>query len=304
MRPAELERLLAGAGPLLLDGALGTLLMSMGLETGRAPEAWVLEHPDRVEAAHRLYVEAGSDVFHTVTFGANPIRLEEAGLGAACCRELNARAVEIARRAAAARPGVLVAGDVGPTSRFFPPVGNATEGELRAAFEEQAAALAGAGIDLFSIETMVDAREARIALEAARATGLPVVVSMTFEAKKRGAFTMMGDPLGPSLRALAGAGAAAVGLNCSLTSGAMVPLVREARAALPPGVRLCAQPNAGIPRPTATGIVYDAHPDSFAADLAEMAAAGADLLGGCCGTDPDFIRATRARLAASPRPAP
>lgn len=298
MRADLLERLEEGV--LLLDGGLGSLLIAMGLESGRASEAWIAEQPERVVEAHRAYVEAGSDVIHTATFGASPPKLEAAGL-AGRCRELNSAAVALARRAAGsgrlrlpASGGTLIAGDVGPTGKLLPPMGGAGEESLYRAFREQTEALAEAGADLISIETMYDLREALAAVRAARETGLPVMASMTFEARPRGFFTIMGNRLGESLEALAGAGAAVVGLNCGVGSGEMLAMVREAASL---GLPLAAQPNAGKPRATPDGVVYeDASPESFARDLTAMADAGARLLGGCCGTDPAFIRHAREAL--------
>ncbi len=267
------------------------MLIAAGLEAGRAPEWWDLEHSDRVEAVHRAYVEAGSDVVHTNTFGANPLRLAAGGLGGRC-REVNAAAVAIARRACAGN--ALVAGDVGPTGHFLPPLGTATVEQLGAAFREQAAALVEAGVDLLSIETMSDLREALAAVAAARSTGLAVHASMTFEARPRGCFTIMGDPLVPSLRALVDAGAEAVGCNCSVTSAAMVAMVLEAAPLVP--APLSAQPNAGQPVVTPEGVAYDADPEAFARDLVAMVEARAALVGGCCGTTPEFIRRARAAL--------
>lgn len=320
MTPAKLRARLA-AGPLLLDGGLGSLLIAEGLEPGRAPEWWLLERPGRVAAVHAGYVAAGSDVIATATFGASPPKLASAGL-AGRCRELNELGARLAREAAreaaqargghgaaalsagdaaaAARPGaaggapVLVAGDIGPTGLLLPPVGGADEARLEAAFAEQAEALAGAGVDLLLIETMYDRREALAAVRAARRTGLPALACLTFEARRRGWFTVMGDALVPSLQELAAAGADAVGFNCSVTSEVMVAMVVAAAPQV--GVPLIAQPNAGQPRATPAGVVYDADPAAFARDLAAMADAGARLLGGCCGTTPAFIAAARRAL--------
>jgi 5-methyltetrahydrofolate--homocysteine methyltransferase len=290
VRPEELHARL-DAGVLLLDGGMGSLLMARGLEAGRAPEWWVVEHPDRVEGVHRAYVEAGSDIIETDTFGASPPKLRAAGL-AGRCREVNARAVEIARRACAG--GTLVAGDIGPSGLLLPPVGSAAAAEMREAFAEQASALAEAGADLLSIETMFDLREALAALEAAAATGLPVLASMTLESRKRGFFTIMGDSIAGSLAALADAGAAAAGFNCTVTPRVMLAMVEEAGRTA--SVPIVAQPNAGAPRATADGAVYDESPEEFAQALAAMAAAGARLLGGCCGTTPEFIAGARRAL--------
>lgn len=282
---------------LLLDGGLGSLLIEMGLERGRGPEWWNLEHPERVTLAHRGYVEAGSDVIHANTFGANPLKLQSGGL-AGRCREINTTAVELAHRACG--PKTWVAGDVGPTGLLFPPMGNATEDQLRAAFTEQLEVLVGAGVDLLSIETMYDLREAKVAVATAHATGLPVFAFMTFEVKPRGFFTIVGNRIGPSLCALNEAGADVVGANCSVGSRAMIAMIAEARLSV--AAPLAAQPNAGVPRVTPEGVVYDAAPESFAQDLLDTVAAGARAVGGCCGTNPDFIRAARALLDTTRRP--
>ncbi len=281
-------------GVLLLDGGMGSQLINMGLDSGRASETWTTEQPRRIVEAHRAYVEAGSDVVHTNTFGATAAKLEAAGLGGRC-RELNTAAVDLARRAAGSRtPRSLVAGDVGPTGKLLPPVGDADQEFYRDAFREQTAALAEAGVDLISIETMYDVREAVAAVEAARETGLPVMASMTFEAHRRGNFTIMGNRIGESLGALAGAGATVVGMNCSVLSAEMLAMVREAVVL---GVPVAAQPNAGKPRVTAGGVTYDdASPVSFCRDLMAMVDAGARVVGGCCGTDPEFIRRARQAL--------
>ena len=276
----------------VLDGGLGSMLIAAGLEPGRAPDWWTLERPDAVATVHRGYVEAGSDVIHANTFGATPAKLAAAGLGGRC-REVNAAAVVLARSACG--PGTLVAGDIGPTGLLLPPVGAATVAELRESFREQAAALAGAGVDLLSIETMFDLREALAALDAAKETGLPVMASMTFEARPRGYFTIMGNRLEVALAELEGAGADAVGCNCSVAPEAMVEMVRVARGVVEAPV--VAQPNAGRPQADAGDVTYDASPESFARDAVAMAGAGARLVGGCCGTTPAFIRAARAALA-------
>jgi 5-methyltetrahydrofolate--homocysteine methyltransferase len=292
VNPQDFRGLLARR-TVLLDGGFGSMLIAAGLEPGRAPDWWTLERPDAVAAVHRGYVEAGSDVIHANTFGATPAKLAGVGL-AGRCREVNAAAVVLARSACGA--GTLVAGDVGPTGLLLPPIGTATVAEMRVSFREQTAALAEAGVDLLSIETMFDLREALAALEAAKETGLPVMASMTFEARPRGFFTIMGNRLEPSLAELEGAGADAVGCNCSVAPEAMIDMVRVARGAVT--VPVAAQPNAGQPQAIAEGVVYEASPEAFARAIAAMVRAGARLVGGCCGTTPEFIRAARAELAA------
>ncbi len=271
--------------PLLLDGGMGTLLIQMGLETGKAPESWLFEEPEKVEQAHRDYAEAGSDIIQTNTFGATPARPAAAGLESQC-NILNSRAMELARSASGGK--TLVAGNIGPTGKLFPPMGTATEDELFTEFRTQAEALATGGADLLNIETMFDLREAIGAVRAASATGLVVFASMTFDKKKRGHFTMVGDRIGPSLTALQDAGAQVVGLNCSVTPAAMLPMIQEARKYFDGSI--VAQPNEGDPHQTPDGIEYDADPGCFAAYLLAMVDAGADVIGGCCGSTPEFIR--------------
>jgi len=270
---------------------MGTQLMARGLVRGAAPEAWNADRPELVTAVHRSYAEAGSEAVHTNSFGGHPARLSHFGL-ADRCEELAAGAVRNAR-ASGAR---FVIGDLGPTGEFLPPIGRGELERWREGFLRQAGALAGAGADALHVETMSDVREARLALAAAReaAAGVPVLVSLTFERKKRGFLTVMGDAAVATLLALRDAGADAVGSNCSLASPDMQALGRELLAA---GVGpLVLQPNAGQPEVGASGVRYAQDPEAFAADMAPLADAGAAALGGCCGTDPRFVAALAARL--------
>lgn len=278
------------SGTLLLDGGLGSLLMSRGLPAGCPPERWVLENPDAVLQAHAAYALAGSDAIHACTFGANRLRLEPFGL-APHLEVLNREAVRLARAAGA--PFVL--GDLGPTGEYLPPVGKGDPVRWKMAFVEQARILADAGVDGFHLETFSDLREARLALEALAqvGAGLPILASMTFDKKKRGFFTVMGDPLLPSLQALSEAGAQGVGANCTLMSQDYGALAEQA---LGLGLPLVLQPNAGQPRVTPEGIHYDQDPAAFAADVLALAARGVRAIGGCCGTDPAFISLLRRGL--------
>jgi 5-methyltetrahydrofolate--homocysteine methyltransferase len=284
---------LAEARPLLLDGGLGTQLIAAGLEAGQPPERWVLEHPERLLEVHRAYVAAGSELIHPCTFGANRLRLRPFGLEDRL-EDINRQAVALARQAGAR----WVVGDIGPVGEYLPPVGQGNPDTWKAAFEEQGALLASLEVDGFHVETMSDLREARVALAALRAVApdLPVMVSMTFDRKRRGFFTVMGDRLAPSLRALCDDGAAAVGANCSITSPDMRALAAEALEAVDAPVVL--QPNAGQPRVTGRGVVYDQDPAEFVRDVAEMARMGVRVVGGCCGSDPGFIAGLRAALDA------
>jgi 5-methyltetrahydrofolate--homocysteine methyltransferase len=282
-------------GPtLLLDGGLGTMLIARGLPIGVPPDAWTLDHPEALLAIHRAYVDAGSEAVHSNTFGSNPIRLGRFGLESRC-EELNETAVRLARESGAR----FVIADVGPTGEYLPPVGGGDPAAWREAFERQGRALAQTSVDALHVETMTDRREAMIAFDALRRTvpDRPVVVSLTFEQKKRGFFTIMGDPLVESLREILDAGAACVGANCSITSAEMISLAREARAAI--NAPIVIQPNAGQPETIDEHLHYRQTPEEFAVAMAPLAHEGIAALGGCCGTDPRFIAALRERIRAA-----
>ena len=252
-----------------------------------APEAWLLESPDSVRGVHSAYVEAGSDLILTCTFGGTRTRLERSGLSDRVA-EVNRRAVKLARDA----DPRFVIGDVGPTGEYLPPVGVGDVGRWAAGFQLQGEALIDAGVDAIHIETMSDIREAEAALDVIRGltNDLPILVSMTFDRKKRGFFTVMGNRLVESLNRLRERGATVVGANCSITSGEMRDLAEEALGAI--DGRLVFQPNAGRPTPGEV-VTYDQDPKDFAADLLPVVGGGAAAVGGCCGTDPRFIRELR-----------
>jgi 5-methyltetrahydrofolate--homocysteine methyltransferase len=287
-------------GPLLLlDGGLGTELIRRGLPAGAPPESWVLERPEVLAAIHREYVMAGSEAVHACTFGANPTRLARYGL-LARMEEINLRAVGLAR---ASRARYVIA-DVGPTGEALPPVGHGDPEQWREGFIRQGEMLARSGADALHVETMMDLREARIALGALlqAAPEIPILVSLTFERRRRGFFTVMGDALVASLAALVEAGASAAGANCTLTASDMADLAREAVREI--SAPFVFQPNAGQPHVTAAGLSYAENPEEFAASLAPLCIPEASArgriaaLGGCCGTDPRSISALRLRLAA------
>lgn len=281
------------SGPcLLLDGGFGTELIARGLEAGAPPDRWTLDRPGEVAGVHGAYAKAGSDAIHANTFGANRSRLARYGL-ADRIETINRTAVRLARDAGAR----YVLADIGPTGENLPPVGTADVETWTRHFEEQAGILSSAGVDAFHVETMTDVREALAALDAIRraAPGHPVLVSLTFDRKRRGFFTMMGDPLVSSWTRLLEHGAAAVGANCTITSREMRDLADEALASTPGP--LVFQPNAGAPQATSGGIHYAQSPDAFAYDMAPLAARShVAALGGCCGTDPRFIAALRTRM--------
>jgi len=285
---------------LLFDGGMGSMLIEAGLSDGEAPESWNLERPDALLRIHEAYIEAGADVIQTNTFGATGIKLASSSRGdPPGTAEVNIAAVRLARRAIeeSGRAGVMVAGEIGPTGRFFPPMGDLTAGAARAAFAEQARALVEGGDDLILVETMYDLREAVEAVAAAKEAGpVPVVCEMTMERKKRGFFTLMGDTPAGAAEALARAGADMTGANCSISSPDMVDLAAEFLEASPaPHIF---QPNAGSPGIVDGKAVYGQGPDEFASDMERVVRAGARAVGGCCGTTPLFIAALRKRLDA------
>jgi len=232
--------------------------------------------------------EAGADIVITNTFGATAPKLSHYKLSDRVS-EINARAAEVARRVCP--PDKFVAGDIGPTGLMLKPYGAAEEAEVFAAFEEQAGALADGGVDLFIIETMMDLREALLALKATKSHNLPTLACMTFDKKPRGYFTMMGNNSKDVVIALAEAGADAVGANCSLRIKDMIGLVSEIRAAT--SLPIVAEPNAGSPELEDGKPKYIDGPEAIGEMIPELIAAGARIIGGCCGTGPDTIREIR-----------
>ena len=291
MRADELQGRLGG-GPLLLDGAMGTMLLAAGLAPGQTPERWVLERPEAIAAVHRAYVSAGADIVSTCTFGGSPPKLRTAGL-AGSCRDINRRAVDLARETAG---GALVAGDIGPTGLVLPPVGTASEAELEAAFAEQVASLIGAGVDLLLIETMFDLREAVCAVRACKEVStFPVLVSMAFQTDKNGGRTVMGDTAEQCARQLTEAGADVIGANCGdLDPYQMAAVVGVLASAT--SLPVLAQPNAGKPILVEDRTVFKMEPGAYAEGIAKCIEAGARLVGGCCGTTPEHIEAVRRQI--------
>lgn len=274
-----------GNGPLITDGAWGTQLQALGLPLGAMPDAWNLEQPEKVESVARLYAGAGSQVVLTNTFRANGITLAEAGLGAQLA-EINRAGVEISRRGAAGR--ALVFASIGPTGKMLME-GDFTPQQFTEAFSVQAHALAAAGADALLIETMSDIEEAKLALAAAKPTGLPVIVSFAFDTGKNKDRTMMGSTPEMVAREMEAAGADAVGANCGAGVERFVPVCQRLKAACSLPVWIKA--NAGLPEMKDGTVTYGASAEYFASHYAALMEAGASFFGGCCGTSPEFIRA-------------
>ena len=289
-----LTRLQAGEA-LVADGATGTMLQRMGLPAGQAPERWVLDQPEAILSLHRAYIGAGSDLFLTCTFGGSAYRLAPHGLADRVV-EVNRRAAELAREAAGDR--CLVAGDLGPSGQLLAPLGKATPQEMADAFAQQAQGLAEGGVDFLVIETMSDLGEAQAAIEGARrATELPIVCSFSFDSHGR---TMMGLKPAQAVQALADQ-VQGIGANCGKDPAEYVGFMqamRQAALETAPDLILWAKPNAGLPRMVDGEAVYDATPEQMAAVAAQLREAGAQVIGGCCGTTPVHIQAMARALKA------
>jgi 5-methyltetrahydrofolate--homocysteine methyltransferase len=293
---SSLEALLATGRVLLADGATGTNYFRMGLEAGEPPELWNVEHPDRVRELHQAFVDAGSDLILTNTFGGNRHRLK---LHRAEHRvfELNRRAAELAREVAdaASRP-VVVAGSVGPTGELFAPLGALTSDEAIDTFTEQITGLAAGGADVAWIETMSAPEELRAAACAAIAVGVPYTATGSFDTAGR---TMMG--LHPEGLVDVFAGLVppplAIGANCGVgASDILVTLLAMAGADGAP--RLISKGNCGVPQFRGAEIVYSGTPELMGEYAGMAVDGGAAIVGGCCGTTPDHVRAMRAALDA------
>jgi 5-methyltetrahydrofolate--homocysteine methyltransferase len=271
--------------PVLLDGAMGTQLAAAGLAMGGQTN---LTHPEAVLAVHRQYVEAGAGLLITNTLTMNRIYIETHHPGLDV-REVNLAGARLAR--AAAGEGRYVLGDISSTGQMLQPYGDLSEEDAFKAFQEQAAILAEGGVDGFIVETMFSLAEALCALRACRAAAdLPVIVCISFSTVANGGRTIMGDSAQDCALTLTGAGATAVGANCGdldpFQTAEVVARMQEAGSPL-----LIAQPNAGKPKLVEGRTVFEMSPSDFAAGLYRCYQAGARLLGGCCGTSPQHIRA-------------
>ncbi len=268
---------------LILDGATGTELQRRGMPAGVSPELWVSENPEMIKEIQRAYIEAGSDIVYSCTFGGNRIKLEEFGLGSQTV-ELNRKLARLSREAAS--PGRLVAGDIGSTGRFIEPLGDMSFEECVDIYKEQVKGLLEGRVDLFVIETMLDIQEARAAVLAVKEScDLPVLVSMTFDAGFR---TLTGTDPVTALVTLQSLGVDAVGCNCSTGPAQMVEVIKIMKPYA--RVPLMAKPNAGLPRLVDSKTVFDMGAQEFGSYMQGLIEAGANLLGGCCGTSPAYIK--------------
>jgi 5-methyltetrahydrofolate--homocysteine methyltransferase len=294
---ADWEGLLARPGIILADGAMGTMLFDAGLTFGDPPERWNVEHPDRVRAVHRGYLEAGAQLILTNTFGGNRFRLRMHNLQD-MVGELNRTAAVLARaEVRAAGDAALVAGDIGPSGAILEPLGELAFDDAAAGFAEQAASLIDGGVDVLWIETMSDLQEVRAAVQGARqaSSSIPVITTMTFDTRGH---TMMGVSPEQAAMELSGWGAAAIGGNCGNGPEEIIEVIRKMHAEAPQAV-LVAKANAGIPELVNGRAVYGASPETMAGYARAVAQAGARIIGSCCGSTPAHVAAMAAALGAA-----
>lgn len=286
----ELMDYLASGKLLIADGATGTMLMDAGLPPGTPPELWNLENPEQVLALHRHYLEAGSKIILTNTFGGNSIKLARFGLDESA-RAINLAAARLARQAAL--DDAYVAGDIGPTGELMAPMGPLTYNLAYESFCEQASALAEGGVDVIWVETMSDLDEARAAVSASKAcSNLPVFCSLSYSRKAR---TIMGVSPKQAAAELWPLGLAAIGANCGEGLEMIPEVLRQIKEAVPESV-LIVKPNAGLPRMIEGQTVYDVDSLEFASKMEAFVDLGAQIIGACCGSSPAYIAALSAKL--------
>jgi 5-methyltetrahydrofolate--homocysteine methyltransferase len=293
---------------LVADGATGTMLQSMGLAAGAAPELWNVENPDAVRALYRAYLDAGSNMILSNTFGGSRIKLERTGGLGGRVQELNRAGALLAKEMVAERADrpAYAAGDVGPTGELMAPYGVLSYEEAVGLFAQQAGALVAGGVDLIWIETMSDLNEARAAVEGIRqVTDLPIFCSLSFGSGGR---TIMGVTPAQAVEVLWPLGLAAIGANCGEGIDVMEPVLNQMRGALeqvednidrPEHPPLIAKPNAGLPRLVDGETVFDLGPAELASYVPCLIEWGAQIIGACCGSSPEHIAAIAAAVAAS-----
>jgi 5-methyltetrahydrofolate--homocysteine methyltransferase len=279
---------------LVHDGSKGYMLQRAGLKGGECPESWNIKHENEVKRIYELYKDAGSDVLQTNTFQGNRIQLEKYSLGE-LTYDINYKVAKLAKEVMA--DDGFVSGSVGPTGVMFEPFGELTFDKAFEVFEEQIGALVEGGVDVINLETFTDIAEIRAALLAARKFDIPVICSTAYEAN--GSMLMGTQPFlaGLILKSL---GAFMIGANCSFGPGQMLEILKVMSDV--PGISLSVKPNAGIPEVIDGNVVYNETPENFAAYTGEFLNLGVRLIGGCCGTTPEFIKAIREKVDISEFP--
>ena len=285
------QNLINQPGTIIADGAMGTMLQQAGLQPGELPTLWNVEHADRVRAVHGAYLAAGAQILLTNTFSGNRFCLAKHGL-ASRLEELNMAGAQVLRAEIEAQKkqgAALVAGDIGPSGELLVPLGRLLFAEAVDGFAEQALALIKGGADVIWIETMADIQEVRAAVEGVRqaSADIPIIATLTFDTHGR---TMMGVKPEAAAGALIEWGVAAFGGNCGNGPDEMLAVIGKMHAAAP-GAILVAKPNAGAPEFVNGATVYRAAPEAMAEAALRLRAAGASIIGGCCGTMPEHIAA-------------
>ncbi len=288
------QALLDEGAPILADGAMGTMLFAAGLQFGDPPEVWNFDRPDVVRRIHRGYLDAGSRIVMTNTFGANRARLGMHNLEGRVAEINRTAAVLLKSEVTAAGGRALVAGDMGPSGEIMAPLGTLDPDDAIDIFAEQASALVAGGADVLWIETMSDLAEITAAIAGARraAADVPIIATMTFDTRGH---TMMGVSPEQAVTALMALGVDAVGGNCGNGPEEMVPVMTRMHAAAP-GALLVAKSNAGMPELVDMRAVYRSEPAAMAQQACAMHEAGARLIGGCCGSTPAHLAAMAAAL--------
>ncbi len=291
---SNLSVLLQSGKPILLDGAMGTMLFAAGLQSGESPEEWNVLHPDKVRAIHRAYIEAGSQIILTNTFGGSSVRLESHGLAERVV-ELNEAAAKNARAEAdSVERIVVVAGSIGPTGQLLEPLGTLTKDAALQSFAAQASGLAAGGVDMFWIETMSDLDEVKAAIAGVRSVSdLPIAATMSFDSHGR---TMMGVKPEQAASVLHLEEVQLIGANCGTGSDELIKAI-QAFQSTKPELPLIAKANAGIPEVVGTEVVYNGSPEVMADYAVKVWNEGARLIGGCCGSTPEHIKAMAEALS-------
>jgi 5-methyltetrahydrofolate--homocysteine methyltransferase len=284
---------LRDGGVLVGDGAWGTQLMARGLKPGQSPESLNLRSPRVLAEIASLYIEAGAHLLTTNTFGGTPLRLQAHGLDAQT-EEINRAAVEAVKAVAWGK--AFVSGSVGPCGRLLEPYGDTAPDVIAASFTRQISALIAAGADVICVETMIDLREAELAVRAARALSpdVPIIATMTFDPTPKGIYTSMGVTVEQACTVLVASGANIVGSNCGHGIETMIEVAREFMAHTQ--VPVIIQSNAGIPEHVGGKLIYPETPEFMASKVPELMDLGVSIVGGCCGTTPDHIREIRAAV--------
>jgi len=279
---------------LIFDGGMGSMLIDQGLQGGEAPELWNLTHPDRIQNIHQAYFDAGADIVSANTFGASASKLAQMGVTQRM-QDVNRAGVRLAKQASSKEQ--YVAADFGSLGGMLAPMGTLSESDAIAEFSRQAAVLDDEGIDLFIMETVFDLNLAICAIEAIKSVSeKPIVCSMTFQQTPKGFFTIYGNSPEQSMQRLVKAGARAVGANCSLGSSGMVDLAARIRKSV--DVPIVIQPNAGMPETTQDGdVFYPENETDFANNMKKIREFGVEIIGGCCGTTPAYIKKIKETLA-------